>query len=800
MRTENGYQFAHVEWASKGGAVKKSAAKNGKMSTRARGWCANEIADEAERVDGACGHVDNPQAPRLLYGQMPRAAVLAGEKWAAGKTSSYEKTLKDGSKKTITRNYREDAPIMSCGVISLPRKREADWDKFKADSVGWLQKKYGQRLLSVVEHLDEAHPHLHFYAVPLAGEDFGAVHEGYAARQHARVGDNKVKSAYIDAMKGWQDEFYQHVGQRFNLDRIGPARQRVSRDKALIEGDKLKAKNAIKHAEKTAHIMIENAQFERATVKAEREIINTKKAEIKLLAEHINQGSKALEQQRLVVEQAAHEADQNRIEAEKKWHRILTSARTLTERKAKFKKARLDLKNEQMRWSEPGAKISALIYNVTGADKKIEAVTRDANIKIKKETQRVQATADAEIMAVKKTADAASAEAQKAKKQLASVMRQVPIANALRALDYEYDVDAQAYVTELGYARENGGSWTVEHWTQRQPRNAIDMVKGLRGIEANDAVDLIADACGDNPPPQPIPANDKTNWQYVRRYLIKERGLSETLVDRMEWRGFLYADNTPNAVFLLGDDHARGAELRGTIGGLNNTFKGTRGEKACFHLPPPRGGSGPKIAIVAESAIEAVSLQCLYPDAYCIGMGGSNYKKTLVEMEKMRQKGYKIITAMNNDGPGRQHAAALKSCADYDIVPPGVVDWNNVLRDKITPPVLPFTAPTPTPEPKSEPITAPAPSSSARDVLREFPEIEKALNTPELRGYLFSGLEQVLEDQPEQSAKFERLGQTEYLRAVLLHMDTEKLRALVSFGYERQREYNASSSWAGGPS
>ena len=54
----------------------------------------------------------------------------------------------------------------------MPAEQAKDWPRFREATVAWLKQQYGERLRSVVEHTDEAHPHLHFYAVPLPGERF----------------------------------------------------------------------------------------------------------------------------------------------------------------------------------------------------------------------------------------------------------------------------------------------------------------------------------------------------------------------------------------------------------------------------------------------------------------------------------------------------------------------------------------------------------------------------------------------------------------------------------------------------
>lgn len=240
MRSENGFQFAHVDWSARTGAKKKTAHKNNGNSTRNKSWSAREIADEAERIDGACDHVENPQPPTLIYGMMPHQAVDQSEKWAESQGDTYQKKTKKGIV-TIERGYRADAPVMAGGVVSFPREREAEWPAFRDESLRWLKNHYRERLLSVVEHLDERHPHLHFYAVPLPGEDFGAVHAGYGARQESRGKGEKAGetiTAFKTAMKAWQDDFHSAVASKFELARFGPKRERKDRESALADRDR----------------------------------------------------------------------------------------------------------------------------------------------------------------------------------------------------------------------------------------------------------------------------------------------------------------------------------------------------------------------------------------------------------------------------------------------------------------------------------------------------------------------------------------------------------------------------------
>ena len=103
----------------------------------------------------------SPAAPGAARLHPAEAAKLAHD-WA------------DSSQDAKGRKLRADGLALAAGVVSLPAEQRQDWPRFREATVAWLRQQYGERLRSVVEHTDEAHPHLHFYAVPLPGERFSA--------------------------------------------------------------------------------------------------------------------------------------------------------------------------------------------------------------------------------------------------------------------------------------------------------------------------------------------------------------------------------------------------------------------------------------------------------------------------------------------------------------------------------------------------------------------------------------------------------------------------------------------------
>jgi FtsZ-binding cell division protein ZapB len=112
-------------------------------------------------------------------------------------------------------------------------------------------KSRGLEVLSVVEHLDEAYPHIHVISIPLITEDnprcdAKRCHDGHRASEIARKKTlesnsdlprkeatksavNAGTAAFKQAMQEWQNKVYNDVSVKHGLTRIGPARARLSR-------------------------------------------------------------------------------------------------------------------------------------------------------------------------------------------------------------------------------------------------------------------------------------------------------------------------------------------------------------------------------------------------------------------------------------------------------------------------------------------------------------------------------------------------------------------------------------------
>jgi uncharacterized coiled-coil protein SlyX len=226
-----GYQFLHIESYGRKGAHKKNSSS--------RKPSMYDIGDEMIRAPHACSHVAEPLPPRIVLGMDPREALgLAAER--AGEAID-----------AIGRKLRCDATVVIVGVVSWPALvsdinndagEKQSYLQWRAENLAWLQHRWRDKLKSVVEHLDELRPHLHFVIVPEIDADrrlqIDCLHPGvWAAKKEAKTGHDghnkkkpSKKKAYKTAMAAMQDDYYDRVSAKFGLTRIGPRLQRLTRE------------------------------------------------------------------------------------------------------------------------------------------------------------------------------------------------------------------------------------------------------------------------------------------------------------------------------------------------------------------------------------------------------------------------------------------------------------------------------------------------------------------------------------------------------------------------------------------
>nr|WP_192960554.1 plasmid recombination protein [Pseudomonas syringae group genomosp. 3] len=217
------YQFVHVESYSR--TAPKAAESKNKKTGQASGKAGRSVSwvvNEAIRDPGAIPHIESPQGPIYLHGEPLEQLEATCESWASSMTDARGRKL------------RKDALCLAAGIVSAPNDIDPQaWEAFKRDALQWLKNKYGDSLRTVIEHVDESHPHLHFYCVPQPGQRFETVHEGKAAAAEAKA-QGKAKGlqnqAYKSAMRTYQDDFYDQVGIEHGFTRLGPGKRRLTRE------------------------------------------------------------------------------------------------------------------------------------------------------------------------------------------------------------------------------------------------------------------------------------------------------------------------------------------------------------------------------------------------------------------------------------------------------------------------------------------------------------------------------------------------------------------------------------------
>lgn len=226
-----GFQFVHLSTYAR---KPPANAREGRSS--------DFIFGEARREAQHSTHIAAPAAAQVVYG----VPVEEVERMHNGMAASATTTTKAGT----VRKIRADQHTLAAVVASHPatmdevkasegtRQAVAAWE---VATVEWLKETYGDGLVSVVRHVDEAHPHVHAYILPRGPEMRAkALHPGYAAKAEAiaaatAAGEdakaaNKIgDAAYVKAMRQWQDRYAARVGVGAGLTRLGPRRRRLSR-------------------------------------------------------------------------------------------------------------------------------------------------------------------------------------------------------------------------------------------------------------------------------------------------------------------------------------------------------------------------------------------------------------------------------------------------------------------------------------------------------------------------------------------------------------------------------------------
>lgn len=352
--------------------------------------------------------------------------------------------------------------------------------------------------------------------------------------------------------------------------------------------------------------------------------------------------------------------------------------------------------------ADQNKKIEAAIAPLSALAKEARAAGRSAEAS--KATARA-ATSRAEA------AEAALAESR----AIAAQMRSLPLPDVLSALGFAPDKEDPAKWKAPGFIIGVGTGSKAAKWFDHQAQvgkgGAIDLVGHVLGADFKGAVAWLADRFGpgaaaadvtarlkaqaaakveeavrDRDPFTP-PKDAPEHWPNVRKYLVEERGLDASYVDRLFAIGDLYADAKQNAVFICKDpDTGRitGAELKGTHqrsdgSRFTGLAVGSRKDAGGFRVGNVLKASA---VYLVESAIDAISLFKL---RHSVGERGH----AVVSLAGVRPKpprfldglaeGVRRVCAFDADEAGDRAARSLRS-AGWQRLRPTKKDWNDDLR------------------------------------------------------------------------------------------------------------------------
>ena len=261
------------------------------------GQSVEQVLGEAAREAVFCKHVVDPIAPEIVYGGDIETVRRQHDQMVEG--GGVLVTLKSG--KVSRRGIRKDRHTLLTAVASHPFPTElvrdnsdarASYEHWRDRNIVWLKQQFGSGLVSVIEHWDEQHPHIHAYVLPFDDPGCSARHLNpaweaketamRAAKENGHTDKEAVKLgnvAYRERARELQDNYFENVSLPCGLTRTGPKRRRLSRQqwKAEKEAARRDAQSLKKVNDRQHALTVAKAKAEQ-TLKAEAQrLANTKR-------------------------------------------------------------------------------------------------------------------------------------------------------------------------------------------------------------------------------------------------------------------------------------------------------------------------------------------------------------------------------------------------------------------------------------------------------------------------------------------------------------------------------------------
>lgn len=228
-------QFVHIEVYAKTPRKIKQTKIDVENRIQRKNHSINDIVAECERRKGYCDHIENIQEPILVAGV-----------WPSEVEKDINNKIKLCSEMQITGKYREDTPVLLAGVMSYPISNKSFEDQGKIaidddvfsnwinESVIFLEKRFDKKLKSIVLHLDEEYPHIHFYCNEEITKEnklsLKKIHPGYLLQEELGRRNQETK---LEGLKRFSNDYYESVSINFGHERTLGKRERLSRKEYL---------------------------------------------------------------------------------------------------------------------------------------------------------------------------------------------------------------------------------------------------------------------------------------------------------------------------------------------------------------------------------------------------------------------------------------------------------------------------------------------------------------------------------------------------------------------------------------
>ncbi|EOW9435192.1 hypothetical protein ACOCGN_001718 [Vibrio cholerae] len=197
---------------------------------------ATSILLEAVRDPHSCSHISEPKEPILLFGVSPI------------ELNKQLKFIQLNAKNLRGKKFKRGEQLLGASVSSLNLSPTPE-NIARPDVQSWIQRnhnfykeKFGACYKSLILHTDESKIHLHAFHIPILDEntmiaDADALHPGYMAQKALKKSASRTEKnkAYNNAMRDFQNDYYESVGAPTGLLRFGPKRRRLTRAEWLTE-------------------------------------------------------------------------------------------------------------------------------------------------------------------------------------------------------------------------------------------------------------------------------------------------------------------------------------------------------------------------------------------------------------------------------------------------------------------------------------------------------------------------------------------------------------------------------------